>query len=80
MKENIKIKYCTTCGHRRDLIPDDRFDDLVHLARSAWEYENTISESIEYLARNSNGSELVLALVFFGRIWEDNQNNDDEDE
>ena len=55
-------------------IPDDRFDDLVNLARSAWEYEDTISESIEYLAKNAKGSELVLALVFFGRIWEDNQN------
>lgn len=60
-------------------IPDDRFDDLVQLARSAWEYEETISESIEYLAKNSSGSELVLALVFFGRIWEDNQNDEDEE-
>jgi hypothetical protein len=59
-------------------IPDDRFDDLVQLAHTAWEYEETISQSIEYLARNSNGSELALALVFFGRIWE-NQKNDDED-
>ena len=61
-------------------VPDDRFDDLIHLARSAWECENTISESIEYLAKNSSGSELVLALVFFGRIWEDSQDNDEEDE
>jgi len=27
-------------------LPDDRFDDLVGLARRAWEYEDTISESI----------------------------------
>ncbi len=61
-------------------IPDDRFDDLVDLARKAWEHEDTISESIEYLADNSKGSELVLALVFFGRIWEDNQDDEDESE
>ena len=61
-------------------IPDDRFDDLVNLARKAWEHEDTISESIEYLADNSQGSELVLALVFFGRIWEDNQDDEEGNE
>lgn len=59
-------------------ISDDRFDDLVNLARRAWEYEDTISESIEFLAQNAVGSELVLALVFFGRIWEDNQSDETE--
>ncbi len=61
-------------------ISDDKFDELVDLARKAWEHEDTISESIEYLADNSKGSELVLALVFFGRIWEDNQDDEDESE
>ena len=61
-------------------IADDRFDDLVHLARKAWEHEDTISESIEYIADNSKGSELVLALVFFGRIWEDSQDEEAEGE
>ncbi|MFW9956810.1 MAG: hypothetical protein ACFFCT_01955 [Candidatus Odinarchaeota archaeon] len=59
-------------------ISDDRFDDLVNLARRAWEYEDTISESIEFLAQNAEGSELVLALVFFGRIWEDNQDEENK--
>ena len=59
-------------------IPDERFDDLVDLARHAWEHGDTISESIEYLAQNARGSELVLALVFFGRIWEDNRDEDKE--
>ena len=59
-------------------IPDHRFEDIVNLARQAWEHEDTISESIEYIAQNASGSELVLALVFFGRIWEDNQKDDDE--
>ena len=61
-------------------IPDDRFDELVELARKAWEHEDTISESIEYLADNSKDSELVLALVFFGRIWEDSQDDEGESE
>ncbi|RLI56103.1 MAG: hypothetical protein DRO87_08295 [Candidatus Thorarchaeota archaeon] len=56
-------------------IPNDRFDGLVDLAWRAWKYENTISESIEFIAKNSSGSELVLTLVFFGRIWEEQQGN-----
>jgi ferritin len=58
-------------------IPDHRFEDIVNLAREAWEHEDTISESIEYIAQNASGSELVLALVFFGRIWEDNQKEEE---
>ena len=59
-------------------VPDHRFEDIVNLARQAWDHEDTISESIEYITQNASGSELVLALVFFGRIWEDNQSEDDE--
>ena len=58
-------------------ISDHRFEDIVNLARQAWEHEDTISESIEYIAQNASGSELVLAFVFFGRIWEDNQEEDE---
>ena len=58
-------------------IPDHRFEDIVNLARHAWEHEDTISESLEYIAQNASGSELVLAFVFFGRIWEDNQQDDE---
>jgi ferritin len=58
-------------------IPDHRFEDIVDLARRAWEHEDTISESIEYIAQNASGSELVLALVFFGRFWEDNQEDEE---
>lgn len=69
-------------------IPNERFEAIVELAKDAWDHKDTISESIEYLAErvkesrekeeleNFTGSELVLALVFFGRIWEDQQ--DDE--
>ncbi|MFW9961473.1 MAG: hypothetical protein ACFFDV_10660 [Candidatus Thorarchaeota archaeon] len=59
-------------------IADDRFDSIVEIAREAWEHEDTISESIEFLAQKVEGSELVLALVFFGRIWEDNQSEENE--
>jgi len=58
-------------------VPDHRFEDIVNLARQAWEHEDTISESIEYIVQNAHGSELVLALIFFGRIWEDNQKEDE---
>ena len=70
-------------------IPNERFEYIVNLARDAWDHEDTISESIEYLAQRAedsrdvnggdpiSGSELVLAYVFFGRIWEDNQQEDE---
>ncbi len=86
MPTDYTLGTLTVVGHDVDKltqalgIPDDRFDDLVNLARKAWEHEDTISESIEYLADNAKGSELVLALVFFGRIWEDNQDDEDESE
>ncbi len=86
MPTDYDLGTLTVVGHDVDKltqalgISDDRFDDLVNLARKAWEHEDTISESIEYLADNSKGSELVLALVFFGRIWEDNQDDEDESE
>ena len=59
-------------------ISEDRFDDLINLAKESWEHEDTVSESIEYIAKRATGSELVLTLVFFGRIWEDNTNDTDE--
>lgn len=86
MPTDYDLGTLTVVGHDVDKltqalgIADDRFDDLVNLARKAWEHEDTISESIEYLAANSNGSELVLALVFFGRIWEDSQDEEVEGE
>ncbi|MFW9807770.1 MAG: hypothetical protein ACFFE6_00190 [Candidatus Thorarchaeota archaeon] len=69
-------------------ISNDRFETIVNLAKEAWDHEDTISESIEYLAQRAkesreangmepiSGSELVLAYVFFGRIWEDQQEDD----
>lgn len=59
-------------------IPDHRIEDIVNLAREAWDHEDRISESIEYIAKIASGSELVLALIFFGRIWEGNQDDNEE--
>ncbi len=59
-------------------IPDDRFDDIINLVKDAWKYEDTISKSIEFLVKNVKGSELVLALIFFGRILE-NYDRDEEE-
>jgi hypothetical protein len=58
-------------------IPEHRFDDILNLAREAWGHEDTISESIEYIAQRVHGSELVLTLAIFGRIWEENSNNEE---
>ncbi len=59
-------------------IPEIRFDDLVALAKEAWEHEDTISESLEYIVERVNGSELILTLIFFGRIWEGIEENKEE--
>ncbi len=54
-------------------IPSTRLDAIIELCYEAWEHEDTISESIEYLSQRLHSSELVLALVTFGRIWEENE-------
>ena len=59
-------------------IPEVRFDYLVALAKEAWEHEDTISESLEYIVERVNGSELILTLVFFGRIWEGSEESEEE--
>lgn len=59
-------------------IPESRLDPLLKLCYEAWEHEDTISESIEFLAQRVHGSELVMALVTFGRIWEENENASEE--
>ncbi|MHA2424928.1 MAG: hypothetical protein ACXAEF_09085 [Candidatus Thorarchaeota archaeon] len=55
-------------------IPPQRLDPIIELCYEAWRHEDTISESIEYLAQRVHSSELVLALVTFGRIWEESEN------
>ena len=84
MPENIDLGTMTIVSHDEENItealgiPHIRFKDLVDLAETAWEEDGTISEAIEYIAKNVSGSELVMAMIFFGRIWE-NQSEDEED-
>ena len=59
-------------------IPESRLDPLLKLCYEAWDHEDTISESIEFLAQRLHGSELVMALVTFGRIWEENESASQE--
>ena len=56
-------------------IPSSRLDAIIELCYESWKHEDTISESVEYLAQRLHSSELVLALVTFGRIWEENEND-----
>ena len=86
----ISVDYCRKIYNQAENkltealgIQNERFEFVVDLAKDAWDHEETISESIEYLAEQAKrsreddsveditGSELALAFVFFGRIWED---------
>ena len=51
-------------------IPEGRWDALVAASKEAWEHEDTISESVEFLVKKLNDSELVLGLLLLGRVWE----------
>jgi hypothetical protein len=51
-------------------IPEDRWGELVSAAQEAWKHEDTVSESVEFLVKKLNDSELVLGLLLLGRIWE----------
>ncbi len=60
-------------------IPESRLDPVINLCYEAWEHGDTISESIEYLAQRLHSSELVLALITFGRLWEENESTNNEE-
>jgi len=59
-------------------IPEHRFDDLVDLARKAYDFGDTISQSLEYIAQRLTGAELVLAMILFGRVWEGKKREEEE--
>jgi len=61
-------------------LEEDQFDAIVNTAREAWNYEDTVSESVEFMAKKLKGSELVLGLLILGRIWEENSVEDEEEE
>lgn len=63
-------------------LEEESFDEIVKSAREAWEYEDTISESVEFITKKLKGSELVLGLLVLGRMWEESSDDvreDDED-
>ncbi len=67
----------TIAGHNTKKLTDalgiseERFEAIVELAREAWNYGDTVSDSIEYIAQRVNGSEAVLTILILGRIWEE---------
>ncbi|MFW9984499.1 MAG: hypothetical protein ACFFCB_07210 [Candidatus Odinarchaeota archaeon] len=61
-------------------LQEDQFDDIVNTAREAWNYEDTVSESVEFMVKKLKGSELVLGLLILGRIWEENSLEEEEEE
>lgn len=60
-------------------LKEDQFDDIVNTAREAWNYEDTVSESVEFLVKKLKNSELVLGLLILGRIWEENSIDEEEE-
>ncbi len=61
-------------------LKEDQFDDIVNIAREAWNFEDTVSESVEFMAKKLKNSGLVLGLLILGRIWEENSVEDEEEE
>ena len=60
-------------------LKEEQFDEIVNTAREAWNYEDTVSESVEFMAKKLKGSELVLGLLILGRIWEENSVEEEEE-
>ncbi|MHA2405172.1 MAG: hypothetical protein ACXADB_00390 [Candidatus Hermodarchaeia archaeon] len=60
-------------------LEEKQFDDIVNTAREAWNYEDTVSESVEFLVKKLKNSELVLGLLVLGRIWEENSVEEEEE-
>ena len=60
-------------------LKEDQFDDIVNTAREAWNFEDTVSESVEFLVKKLKNAELVLGLLILGRIWEENSIDEEEE-
>ncbi len=61
-------------------LQEDQFDNIVNTAREAWNFEDTVSESVEFLVKKLKNSELVLGLLILGRIWEENSVEEEDEE
>jgi hypothetical protein len=61
-------------------LKEEQFDEIVNTAREAWNYEDTVSESVEFIVKKLKNSELVLGLLILGRIWEENSVEEEKEE
>ena len=61
-------------------LQEDQFEEIVNTAREAWNFEDTVSESVEFLVKKLKNSELVLGLLVLGRIWEENSVEEEAEE
>ncbi|MFX0170131.1 MAG: hypothetical protein ACFE89_12365 [Candidatus Hodarchaeota archaeon] len=61
-------------------LQEEEFEEIVNTAREAWNHEDTVSESVEFLANKLTGSALVLGLLILGRIWEENSIEEETEE
>ncbi|MFX1319203.1 MAG: hypothetical protein ACFE9D_05775 [Promethearchaeota archaeon] len=61
-------------------LKEEQFDEIVNTAREAWNYEDTVSESVEFIVKKLKNSELVLGLLILGRIWEENSVEEESEE
>ncbi|MFX1510223.1 MAG: hypothetical protein ACFFBR_07975 [Promethearchaeota archaeon] len=84
MKQSYELGKLTVIDHESQTLTgafgleENQFDEIVNTAREAWNYEDTVSESVEFLVKKLKNSELVLGLLILGRIWEENSIEDEE--
>ena len=75
----IKWNAIDTVANLTNVDDENQFDEIVNTAREAWNYEDTVSESVEFIAKKLKNSELVLGLLILGRIWEENSLEEEEE-
>ncbi|MFX1564012.1 MAG: hypothetical protein ACFFDP_11975 [Promethearchaeota archaeon] len=60
-------------------LEEERFKEILDIAEEAWQTEETVSESVELLAKKLKGSELVVGLLVLGRIWKEEDDKFEEE-
>ena len=67
----------TITTHESETLPEafglteEDFDTIINTAKEAWSFQDTISESVEFLVQKLQNSELILGLLVLGCIWEE---------
>jgi len=59
-------------------LKENRFEEILEIVEEAWQTEETVSESVELLAKKLKGSELVVGLLVLGRIWKEEDDKFEE--